>query len=91
VKRAATIVTIGLVAALAGCTSTSQLSTPQPEKAAEINLELGIEHLRKGNLQQAKDKIDRALEQNPRYGRAHLVAGMLYNRLADENKAESHY
>ena len=25
-----------------------------------------------GQLQQAKDKIDRALEQNPRYGRAHL-------------------
>ena len=64
---------------------------PQNEKAAEINLELGIEHLRKGNLQQAKDKIDRSLEQNPRYGRAHLVAGMLYNRLGDENKAESHY
>jgi len=91
VKRAATIVTIGLVVALAGCTSSSQLSTPQPEKAAEINLELGIEHLRKGNLQQAKDKIDRALEQNPRYGRAHLIAGMLYNRLGDERKAESHF
>ena len=42
------------------------MSKPKPERAAEINLELGIEHLRKGNLQQAKDKIDRALEQNPR-------------------------
>jgi type IV pilus assembly protein PilF len=64
---------------------------PQNEKAAEINLELGVEHLRKGNLQQAKDKIDRSLEQNPRYGRAHLIAGMLYNRLGDDSKAESHY
>jgi type IV pilus assembly protein PilF len=90
VKRAATIVAIGVVF-LAGCTSNSSGKTPQNEKAAEINLELGIEHLRKGNLQQAKDKIDRSLEQNPRYGRAHLVAGMLYNRLGDENKAESHY
>lgn len=90
-KRAATIVAIGLVV-LGGCTSNSQqLSTPQPERAAELNLELGIEHLRKGNLQQAKDKIDRALEQNPRYGRAHLIAGMLYNRLGDERKAESHF
>jgi type IV pilus assembly protein PilF len=91
VKRAATIVAIGLLA-LAGCASNSKnVTTPQPERAAEINLELGIEHLRKGNLQQAKDKIDRALEQNPRYGRAHLIAGMLYNRLGDESKAESHY
>ena len=54
------------------------MSKPQPERAAEINLELGIEYLRKGNLQQAKDKIDRALEQNPRNaqgaaGRRHAV------------------
>jgi type IV pilus assembly protein PilF len=94
VKRAATIVTRGLVVLaifLGGCTSNSNISKPQPERAAELNLELGVEHLRKGNLQQAKDKIDRALEQNPRYGRAHLVAGMLYNRLGDESKADSHY
>jgi type IV pilus assembly protein PilF len=90
VKLAATIVTIGLVA-LAGCAGNNNVTTPKPERAAEINLELGVEHLRKGNLQQAKEKIDRALSQNPRYGRAHLVAGMLYNRLGDESKAESHY
>ena len=89
-KRAATIVATGLVV-LGGCTTSQNITTPQPERAAEINLELGIEHLRKGSLQQAKDKIDRALEQNPRYGRAHLVAGMLYNRLGDDNTAESHY
>lgn len=89
-KRAATIVTIGLLI-LGGCVSPAQLSKPQPERAAEINLELGIEHLRKGNLQQAKDKIDKALAQNPRYGRAHLIAGMLYNRLGDEDQAETHF
>ena len=89
-KHAATIVAIGLVA-LAGCTTSTTMSKPQPERAAEINLEIGIEHLRNGNLQAAKDKIDRAIEQNPRFGRAHLIAGMLYNRLGDENKADSHY
>jgi type IV pilus assembly protein PilF len=94
--RAATIVTRGLVILaflLGGCTSNSNnnVTTPQPERAAELNLELGVEHLRKGNLQQAKEKIDKALEQNPRYGRAHLIAGMLYNRLNDQSKAELHY
>ena len=84
------MVAISLVV-LGGCTSNNSVTKPQPERAAEINLELGVEHLRKGNLQQAKEKIDKALEQNPRFGRAHLVAGMLYNRLGDENKAESHY
>ena len=92
-KRAATIVLGSLVASifLGGCATSDNVTTPKPERAAEINLELGVEHLRKGNLQQAKDKIDRALEQNPRYGRAHMVAGMLYNRLNDQGKADSHY
>jgi type IV pilus assembly protein PilF len=94
VKRAATIVTSGLVVLvifLGGCASSQQFGKPDAEKASDINLELGVEHLRKGNLQQAKEKIDRALEQNPRSGRAHLVAGMLYNRLGEERQAESHY
>lgn len=89
-KRAATIVAIGVLV-LAGCGTNPSGKQPQNEKAAEINVEIGLEHLRKGNLQQAKDKIDRALEQNPRFGRGHLVAGMLYNRLGDGNKAESHF
>lgn len=84
---------IGLVLLLGGCTTTDsqQMSKPQPERAAEINIEIGIDHLRKGNLQQAKDKIERALEQNPRFARGHLIAGMLYSRLGDEHKADSHF
>ena len=62
------------------------VTKPQPERAAEINLELGIDYLRKGNLQQAKDKIDRALEQNPRNAQAQSVAGMLYDRLGDREQ-----
>ena len=62
------------------------LGKPQPERAAEINLEIGIDYLRKGNLPQAKEKIDRALEQNPRNAKAHSVAGMLYDRLGDREK-----
>ena len=79
-KRAATIVGTGLVALalqLAGCASNNNVTTPQPERAAEINLELGVEHLRKGNLQQAKEKIDRSLDQNPRSARAHLIDNLI--------------
>jgi type IV pilus assembly protein PilF len=89
VKRAATIVALAIC--VGGCATDNSVTKAQPERAAEINLELGIEHLRKGNLQQAKEKVDRALEQDPKLARAHLVAGMLYNRLGDERQAESHY
>ncbi|MGH8187443.1 MAG: type IV pilus biogenesis/stability protein PilW [Steroidobacteraceae bacterium] len=89
-KRAVMVLSAGLCL-LAGCTTTDSQRSKQPERAAELNLELGIDALRKGNLQQAKDKIDRALDQNPRYGRAHAIAGMLYERLGETNKADSHF
>jgi type IV pilus assembly protein PilF len=90
-KHAAAVV--GLLIGLAGCMSNTEkpLSKPEPERAAELNLEIGIDYLRKGNLQQAKDKIDRALEQNPRNSKAHITAGMLYDRLGQPEKAESHF
>lgn len=80
-------------AALAGCVSTgsTQLGSPDNERAAEINLQLGTDYLRKNNLAQAKEKIDKAVEQNPRNADAQITAGMLYERLGDNNKAESHF
>jgi type IV pilus assembly protein PilF len=78
---------------LTGCMSTEDkpLSKPEPERAAEINLEIGIDYLRKNNLGAAKEKIDRALEQNPRNPQVHTTAGMLYDRLGQADKAESHF
>jgi type IV pilus assembly protein PilF len=94
-KHKAAVVAVWLAAAmsLTGCMSTQEkpLSKPEPERAAEINLEIGIDYLRKGNLQQAKDKIDRALEQNPRNSKAHTTAGMLYEQLGQSDKAEMHF
>jgi type IV pilus assembly protein PilF len=69
----------------------SSMPKPQPERASEINLELGVDYLRKGNLEQAKEKIDRALEQDPRNAKAHAAAGLLYDRLGQQDKSESHF
>lgn len=83
--------TFVLMLALAGCVSNDNVTKPQPDRAAEINLELGIEHLRKGNLAQAKEKIDRALDQNPRNAKAQMAAGLLYDQLGETKKADSHF
>lgn len=81
-----------LLVALAGCVSSgTTLGKPEPERAAEINLQLGVDYLRKGNLAQAKEKIDRSIEQNPRSSNAQMAAGMLYERLGESSKAESHF
>lgn len=92
-KSAAVTVSVIVLAALAGCVSNGgkTLGTPDSERAAEINLEIGIDALRKNNLVQAKEKIDKSIEQNPRNSKAQISAGMLYERLGDSNKAESHF
>jgi type IV pilus assembly protein PilF len=77
--------------ALSACANQGSFAKPQPDKASDINLELGIDYLRKGNLSEAKEKIDRALTQNPRNAKAHSAAGMLYSRLNDVNKADAHF
>ena len=78
---------------LAGCMTTTDkpLSTPEPERAAAINLEIGLDYLRKGNLAQAKEKIDRAVEQDPRNAKAQIAAGLLYDRLGETSKADDHF
>jgi type IV pilus assembly protein PilF len=89
-----TAISVGALAwALAACTTTSssQNSQTDPHRASQINLDLAVDYLRKGNLAQAKEKLDRALEQNSRNAAAHSVAGLLYDRLADTDKADSHY
>jgi type IV pilus assembly protein PilF len=92
VKRITIICFWAFTIGLAGCTTSSTNSPPSdPQRASQINLDLAVDYLRKGNLAQAKEKLDRALEQNPRNAAAHSVAGMLYNRLGDTNKADSHY
>ena len=88
-----TVIACASLCLLAACASSdpSLRSKPQPERAAEINLELGVDYLRKGNLAQAKEKIERALGQDPKNARTHSIAGMLYDQLGDEKKAESHF
>lgn len=91
---ASVVVLAALAGAMAGCVNTTTNRTfgaPDSERAAEINLEIGIDALRKGNLNQAKEKIDRAVEQNPRNSKAQITAGMLYERLGQRDKAETHF
>ncbi len=88
--RPTTIILLATIAVgFAGCAGNT--SRGNPERASELNLNLAVDYLRKGNLAQAKEKLDRALEQNPRNAGAHSVAGMLYTRLKDMDKADSHY
>lgn len=89
--RTARISILSLALVLAACTAPSTLHPPQPDRASELNLQLGIDALRKGNLAQAKDRIERALKYDSRNAQAHAMAGLLYDRLGEQRKADSHF
>lgn len=81
-------------ALLAGCITTT--SGPQPlresaREAAQINLQLGIGYLRQDNLPAAQEKLEKAMEQDPRLAMAPAALGLVYERLQDHDGAERLY
>jgi type IV pilus assembly protein PilF len=63
----------------------------QRADAATINAQLGLEYMRQGDLNSARDKIEKALAQDPHTAYTQMAAGFLYDRLGDDSKAESHF
>ncbi|MDJ0832345.1 MAG: type IV pilus biogenesis/stability protein PilW [Gammaproteobacteria bacterium] len=65
---------------------------PSPdEKASQINVQLGIGYYQQGNLELAKEKLVKALAQDPNSSQAHLAYAVLQNRFLDREKAEFHF
>jgi type IV pilus assembly protein PilF len=82
-----------LIVTLAGCsvTATGPLDADELREAARINAEIATHHLDNGNLARARQKIDRALEQDPALVDAHLVAAAIDLELDRETSAGRHY
>ena len=76
---------------LSACTT----STPQHEKrahdAAAYNVQLGIAYLNKGDIALAKDKLDRALAEDPENADVHSARAMLFQRMGDPAKSDSEF
>jgi len=85
---------------LAGCVASApnqppkaanKVSSQDLDQAAIYNTQLAVDALRKNNLQEAKDKITRALEQDSRNAEVQAAAGLIYERLGDDRQADTHY
>ena len=61
------------------------------EKAAAINAELAITYMKQDNLRAAREKADKALEQNSRSPEVQMAAGFVYDRLGEDKKAGAHF
>jgi type IV pilus assembly protein PilF len=61
------------------------------EKAAAVNAELAVTYMKQDNLRAAVEKVDKALEQNPRSADVQSAAGFVYDRLGEDRKAGAHF
>ncbi|MGH8129336.1 MAG: type IV pilus biogenesis/stability protein PilW [Steroidobacteraceae bacterium] len=70
----------------------SQKEPPDPLlEAGKINARLAMEYLKREQLQVAREKVEKALVQNPKDVNVQLSAGLVYERLRDTKRAEQHF
>jgi type IV pilus assembly protein PilF len=83
-----------LVVGLSACVtekSGHQAPEASANEAAQLNLELGIGYLRQGDLLSARDKLDKAIEQDPSLDTAYTALALVYEQLGDAKEAEYNY
>ncbi|MGD9599607.1 MAG: type IV pilus biogenesis/stability protein PilW [Steroidobacteraceae bacterium] len=76
---------------LAACTTTSTGPEKSATSAAEYNVQLGYAYLQQGNLALAKEKLERAVKQDPSSPAVRSALGLLYERLGQPKAADREY
>lgn len=83
--------TLALALALGGCAAGNgvQKEPGSAERLARINTQLGIEYMRQGDNEVAMNRLEKALQADPRYAGAHEAMALLFVRLREYTPAES--
>ncbi len=77
--------------ALAACVSDTAPRSTKKEDAAAFNVQLGIAYMDQGNLQVAKEKLEKALSEDPRLPSVHSALAMLYDRLNKPKEVDAEF
>jgi len=78
------------VLALAGCSSTNDRAKKKGD-ASNYNMQLGMAYLNQGDLGLAKEKLDRAVVENPGDPNVHSAMAMLQDRLGHPDQADKEF
>lgn len=70
---------------------TTEASVHEPDKAAQLNLELGMAYMERNDNERALGKLQKAIKIDPRFADAHNAIGILYARLGEDAKAGNHF
>ncbi|PSJ40199.1 type IV pilus biogenesis/stability protein PilW [Zobellella endophytica] len=99
-RRLTLLPTVMILGVLSGCVSeTTHWSGGKPSRdlvfkpseAAMTRMNLGLEYLQRGDAEQAKFNIDRALSQDPRNPDIHLAQAYFYQSVSEFDNAEKSY
>ena len=84
------LVPLLLVVTLAGCASSAKREAEQEkkEKMTETHVMLGASYLQRGQLDVAKQELEKALKQSPKNSQANNIMAVLQWRLKDYIEAE---
>lgn len=82
-----------MVVLLAGCGGSSAVRDSGSEKTspAQVNVQLGVAYMRRGEYEIALQKLKRAVELDPKYPDAHTGLAVLYEQIGEPDKARHHY
>jgi len=83
----------GSLAALlfAACAGQTPKQTDKAHEAAIYNVQLGVAYMNQGDLERAKEKLERALAQDPNSADVRSARAALFARLGEKEKADSEY
>lgn len=90
VRVAVLATTLVTLVTLGGC-ATAQRAEKKRDDASTYNTELGISYLNQGDIPLAKEKLDRALKENPDNPKVHGARAMLFDRMGDPKKADEEF
>ena len=89
-RLAAQLAALAMGLLLAGCDTAPQHSS-KGHDAASYNVQLGVAYLNQGEIALAKDKLDRALAENPNSADVHSARAMLFARMSEPSKADAEF
>lgn len=92
-QRAVRVAPVLVAAALAAaCVSTGEGGREVNNvAAADANMKLGVAFMEQGNMEAAKERLERAVKQDPKNADAHFSLAELYNRLKQPGEADQEY
>ncbi len=83
---------LAVAVVLTGCiTTTNNRPVTKKQDAAMLNVQLGIAYMNQGDLNLAKDKLDKARKQDPDVPAVHSAWAMLYDRLNKPKQADEEF